>query len=80
MDWLGKKNGELLCLLIENKFEIFVTVDKNLQYQQNLARLPLTIFVLRALDNRLQTLQQLIPLIFERISEDKLQNVIEISA
>lgn len=32
--WLGKKNGELLRLLIDNNFEIFVTVDRNLPYQQ----------------------------------------------
>ena len=28
--WLGKKNGELLRLMTENRFELFVTVDKNL--------------------------------------------------
>jgi hypothetical protein len=27
MDWLGKKNGELLGLIIENQFDFFVTVD-----------------------------------------------------
>ena len=25
MNWLGKKNGELLRLVIENNFEVFVT-------------------------------------------------------
>ena len=34
--WLGKKNGELLKLMTEDKFELFVTVDRNLPYQQNL--------------------------------------------
>ena len=48
MGWLGKKNGELLRLMIENNFGLFVTVDQNLPYQQNLQRLALTIFVLRA--------------------------------
>jgi hypothetical protein len=33
MDWLGKKNGELLGLIIENQFDFFVTVDRNLPYQ-----------------------------------------------
>lgn len=27
--WLGKKNGELLKLMMEDKFELFVTVDRN---------------------------------------------------
>ncbi|MEI6587041.1 MAG: hypothetical protein WCL56_13205 [Sediminibacterium sp.] len=77
--WLGKKNGELLKLMIEDDFELFITVDKNLPYQQNLERLPLTIFVLNAKDNRRSTLQKLIPFVFEKISIGNLQNVIEIS-
>jgi len=44
--WLGKKNGELLKLMIEANFEIFITADRNLQYQQNLKDLKLTTIVL----------------------------------
>ncbi len=78
-DWLGKKNGELLILMIEAKFELFVTADRNLPYQQNLSRMPLTIIVLCGKDNRRETLRVLIPKIFKRISEKNEQNVIEIS-
>src|SRR5947209_4774700 len=79
MDWLGKKIGELLRLMLDNNFELFVTVDRNLPYQQNLVLLPLTMFILCAINNRLETLQKLIPKIFERIKQGHLQNVIEIS-
>jgi predicted nuclease of predicted toxin-antitoxin system len=65
--WLGKKNGELLKLMIADKFDVFVTVDRNLPYQQNLELLPLTIFVLCAFDNRRITLKDLIPILFERL-------------
>lgn len=34
--WGGKKNGELLRLA-ESRFELFITSDQNIQYQQNLA-------------------------------------------
>ena len=78
MNWLGKKNGELLQLIIEYNFEIFITVDRNLPYQQNLQKLPLTIFVLCAINNRRDTLQKLIPAIFEKINNGALQNVVEI--
>lgn len=78
MSWLGKKNGELLRLMIDNKFELFITVDRNLPYQQNLTRLPLTIFILCAANNRLETLQKLVPKIFNRLEQGNLQNVIEI--
>lgn len=76
--WLGKKNGELLSLMIDNGFEIFVTVDRNLQYQQNLERLSITIIVLCAIDNRRETLQKLIPTFLDKLAEGNLQNVIEI--
>jgi hypothetical protein len=59
--WLGQKNGALLKLLVEEEFEIFVTVDRNLPFQQNLENFPLIIVILVANDNRLQTLRQLIP-------------------
>lgn len=79
MDWLGMKNGELLKLIVENKFDFFITVDKNLPYQQNTERLPITIFVLNAYNNRLATLQILIPKIFERINLGDLRNIEEIT-
>jgi hypothetical protein len=34
--WNGKRNGELLLLMIEAGFEAFLTFDKNFQFQQNL--------------------------------------------
>lgn len=79
MGWLGKKNGELLRLMTENNFELFITFDRNLPYQQNLQTLKTTIFVLRAKDNTRETLRLLIPKIFERASKGDLQNFIEIS-
>ena len=79
-EWLSKKNGELLKLMITDGFELFVTADQNLQYQQKIEKLPLTIAVLKGSDNRRSTLQNLIPLLFKRINEGRLPNVIEISA
>ena len=76
--WLGKKNGELLKLMLEDGFELFITVDRNLPYQQNLDRLTLTIIVLCAVDNRRETLRRLIPKLFARLADGNLQNVIEI--
>jgi predicted nuclease of predicted toxin-antitoxin system len=76
--WLGKKNGDLLKLMVTDDFDLFVTLDRNLPYQQNLTRLPLTIFVLCVKDNRLETLRPLIPRLFVRLNQGELQNVIEI--
>ncbi|WP_299290474.1 DUF5615 family PIN-like protein [uncultured Mucilaginibacter sp.] len=57
MDWLGKKNGELLGLAAFNGFDIFITLDKNLKNQQNLNKVDLKFIVLLAKDNKHQTLQ-----------------------
>lgn len=76
--WLGKKNGTLLKLMTEDGFELFVTVDRNLPYQQNLERLPLTIFVLCGANNTRETLRALLPKLFQRLEQGNLGNVIEI--
>ena len=47
--WSGTKNGKLLALAAV-QFDVFVTADRNLQYQQNLAALPVAVVVLVAHD------------------------------
>jgi len=58
MNWNGKKNGELLTLLLENNFDAFITFDKNLQYQQNFNKYKLPVLVLNAKDNTYNTLKK----------------------
>jgi L-ascorbate metabolism protein UlaG (beta-lactamase superfamily) len=58
--WLGIKNGQLLRLATE-QFDVFITLDQNLEYEQNLNSLPLTIVVLVAKNNRIETLRLLVP-------------------
>jgi hypothetical protein len=42
-------------------------MDKNLQKQQNLSKFAITIFVLHGINNKLETLQELVPLVIEQI-------------
>jgi predicted nuclease of predicted toxin-antitoxin system len=58
MGWTAIKNGELLALASAH-FDVFVTVDRNLSFQQNLAPLPIAVFVLYATTNRLSDLRPL---------------------
>jgi hypothetical protein len=60
MGWATIKNGELLALAAQ-QFDAFVTVDRNLSFQQNLAVFPISVLVLRARTNRLADLRPLIP-------------------
>ena len=53
--WAGLKNGELLHAA-EREFDVFVTADQNLQFQQRLSNYSLRVVVLAAQSNRLQDL------------------------
>jgi hypothetical protein len=79
MNWLGKKNGELPGLIVLNGFDIFITLDKNLRYQQNLDKFPISIFLLLVFNNRLQTLQKHIGKVKERIASNNYTKLNEIS-
>lgn len=52
----GLKNGVLLSLAESAGFDLFLTMDKGLQYQQNLAGRSIAILIVRARSNRLDDL------------------------
>ena len=56
--WSGKENGELLDLA-ETLFDVFVTLDTNIRYQQNLVGRKIGIVALQAQTNRLKDLRPL---------------------
>jgi hypothetical protein len=60
MGWTSIKNGELLALASQ-EFDVFVTVDRNLSFQQNLVTLTIAVIVLHTLTNRLADLKPLVP-------------------
>ena len=64
MGWAGIKNGELLKLT-DDQFEIFITSDKNLRYQQNPTERKVTIILLPS--NQVPVIKILLPKIDETI-------------
>lgn len=58
--WASKRNGALLELA-ETRFDVFVTVDRNLSFQQDLRRFRIAVVVLVAKGNRESDLRPLIP-------------------
>lgn len=56
LKWQSLKNGELLKAIKEEGIDILITVDRNLQYQQNLEKLSIQIVVLMTYNNRYKTL------------------------
>lgn len=68
--WAAAKNGELLALA-EKSFDVFVTVDRNLSFQQNVPRFSIAVVVLCATSNRLVDLRPLVPRLLELLPTAK---------
>jgi hypothetical protein len=61
MGWSGVKNGVLIGLAVSAGFEILLTCDRNLQYQQNVPTLGLALVVLAVRDTKLDTIRPFVP-------------------
>ena len=66
MGWATIKNGFLLKLA-ERDFDIFITVDRNLAFQQTIPNFSLAVIVLVARTNRLVDLMPLVPMLCEMV-------------
>jgi hypothetical protein len=76
MGWAGIKNGELLKRANE-QFDVFITADKKLRYQQNLSGLKLAVIVIPT--NQVLTVVALIPAIEEALGRVQTVRFIEIA-
>ncbi len=56
----GKENGELLALA-EERFDVLITIDKNIRYQQNMTGRNVAILVIRTASNDLDDILPHIP-------------------
>ena len=61
MGWNGLENGDLLNQCVENMFDILLTIDKNLMFQQNLEKYDVSIAVLNSVSSKLEELILFIP-------------------
>ena len=64
MGWNGLVNGHLL-VTAASEFDVFITGDKNMQYQQSASQLPISVVVLVAPNNKLESF---LPLVGKLIS------------
>ncbi|MBK6598732.1 MAG: DUF5615 family PIN-like protein [Proteobacteria bacterium] len=58
--WAGTTNGKLLALA-EREYDVFLTIDRNLMFQQHLPRFALAVVLVHAHSNRLADLLALLP-------------------
>ncbi len=80
MGWSGMKNGRLLAAMSADGFEVLITVDQNLRYQQNLAVVGVAVIVLVGPGIRLEDLMPLMPSTIRVLKTIQAGDVVEIDA
>lgn len=78
--WSGARNGDLLRLILKADITTFVTTDRNLEYQQNIAASGIAVIVLVARTNKLDDLLPLVPRLRLAIGTPSLGQVTRLSA
>ncbi len=69
MGWDSKTNGELMSVAMNEGFEVFVTVDKNLQFQQNLKKYNIIVIVLDVFKNEIEFLKPIVPDVLKGLTD-----------
>jgi hypothetical protein len=77
--WAGLQNGELLRRA-EATFDVFLTMDQNLPYQQNLSAIAMAVVLIRARSNRMADLQPLLQALLAAITAAKPGEVHRVAA
>ena len=75
----SRENGELLSLAV-GQFDVFLTVDRNLSYQQDVGQFDIRVVVLVARSNRLADLQPLMPQVLETLKTALPRQVTKVGA
>ena len=70
MGWASTRNGDLL-VLAEGQFDVFLTVDRNLSFQQDITKFKIAVVVMVAKGNKLSDLQPLVPSVLALLSSAK---------
>jgi hypothetical protein len=73
----GLQNGDLMAAMLADDYEVLITFDQNLPYQQN-AILPVAVIVLVAVNNRVETALRFVPLIREALMQYRPRHLVKL--
>ena len=76
--WAGTKNGALLARA-DGRFDVLVTVDTNLEFQQNLSGLTISVIVVEAISNTYEDVVVHIPAILSALESLSNGTVVRVS-
>ena len=77
--WTSLTNGALLRQAAAT-FDVLLTADRNIEFQQNLATLSIAVVILVAESNRLESLEPLVPNVLEALKTLKPKSLIRVGA
>ena len=66
--WLGLRNGVLLRAAVEAGFQVFITNDSSIEFQQNVKKIGIGVIAIVGVRNRIQDLRPLIPELLESLA------------
>lgn len=76
--WKGLQDGELLRIA-QTEFDVFVTTDKGIPFEQNLSSLSIAIVLLETRSNRFEDLVELLPQLNEIMQSINIGDLVRIS-
>jgi hypothetical protein len=79
LQWTGLKNGELLLKAVDS-FDAVLTADQNIEFQQNLTKLPVAVVVLVANTNRIESLEPLVPELLQALKALQPKTLLRVGA
>ena len=77
--WLGLRNGVLLRAAVDAGFEVFITNDSSIEFQQNVKRIGIAVVAIEGFRNRIDDLRPLIPRILRELTIIQLGQVVVIT-
>ena len=69
MKWNGLKNGNLLTKAVKEKFDLVITIDKNISKQQNMKNYDIAVVVFDSATSRIEDLKKFIPIFEKQLPE-----------
>lgn len=77
--WLGLRNGVLLRAALDAGFDVFVTNDSSIEFQQNVKRIGIAVVAIVGFRNRMQDLRPIIPRVLNELTAITPGQVVTIS-
>lgn len=74
--WNALENGNLITAMENDGFDYLLTSDKNLQYQQNLAKYSMGFIILNVPNNNYETILPLVPKIKQVLNRDSKEKLV----